>query len=79
MTRRKGTDYAIEERLDRAFGTNAWLGLFSLAKLTNMVAHFSDHSPTLLSTVVSPSLQRFRSFKFENSWCREEGVYEVVG
>lgn len=47
-SKRMGTVHAVEERLDRALATNAWLHLFPQAKLSNLRPSSSDHTPILL-------------------------------
>ena len=76
--RRRGMVEAVEERLDRAFGNTDWLDMFPNNKLSNLVAPFSDHSPIILQTVVQAKVHSYRRFKFENAWCREEGLTDVV-
>lgn len=46
----KGTDGAVEERLDRAMGNTQWFCLFLYARVQNLVADKSEHSPILLNT-----------------------------
>ena len=50
----------------------------SWALLRSLVAPFSDHSPIILKTVVQAKVHSYRGFKFENAWCREEGLTDVV-
>lgn len=47
-TKSRGTVWMVEERLDRALPNSVWLDLFSDAKLVNLLASHSDHSPILL-------------------------------
>src|SRR4051794_7923365 len=68
----------IEERLDRSLANSEWLQLFPIAKLLNLIATHSDHSPILLCC--DPLLHRHKrkQFKFENWWLKEDGVEQVV-
>ncbi|GAU39458.1 hypothetical protein TSUD_158890 [Trifolium subterraneum] len=74
----RGTSHVIEERLDRAMANSSWLSLFPDAKLLNLLASHSDHSPILLQN--SPMIRNGRtySFRFENIWLKEDDVEEVV-
>ena len=76
--RRRGVVEAVEEQLDRDFGNTDWVDMFPNNKLSNLVAPFSDHSPIILQTVVQAKVHSYRGFKFENAWCREEGLTDVV-
>jgi hypothetical protein len=40
----------VEERLDRALVTNAWMNIFPRSMLSNLISGASDHSPILLET-----------------------------
>jgi endonuclease/exonuclease/phosphatase family metal-dependent hydrolase len=73
-----GSPNVIEERLDRAMANSQWLMLYPNVKLTNLVTSHSDHSSILLQN--SPLMRNGRtySFRFENSWLKEEDVDEVV-
>ncbi|MCH96052.1 endonuclease/exonuclease/phosphatase family protein [Trifolium medium] len=44
----RGTPNVIEERLDRAMANSKWLMIYQSAKLLNLLASHSDHSPILL-------------------------------
>lgn len=77
--RSRGTENAIEERLDRALVSLTWLDRFPHARLTNLVASFSDHSPICLVTDPLPvSATYCRSFRFENKWFKESDLNAVV-
>ncbi|XP_058762667.1 uncharacterized protein LOC131636038 [Vicia villosa] len=75
----RGTPHVIEERLDRALVTQDWLDIYPAAKLSNLLASHSDHSPILLQC---EPYRRQRSqpysFRFENSWLKEEELQGVV-
>jgi hypothetical protein len=73
-----GTTNVIEERLDRAMASTDWLTLFPEVKLTNLLASHSDHSPILLQTSQQPRVFHNYSFKFENSWLKEDDIIDVV-
>ncbi|XP_058726268.1 uncharacterized protein LOC131597596 [Vicia villosa] len=74
----RGTDRMVEERLDRALANTSWLEMFPAAKLANLIASHSDHSPILLSC--DPALQhrRHHAFRFENYWLEEDDIEDVV-
>lgn len=75
---KKGTNRAIEERLDRAMTNQKWLSLFPQARLINLIAPISDHSSIFLQC--EPVLQCFRrkKFRFENSWLAEHDFMGIV-
>ncbi|CAJ2652404.1 unnamed protein product [Trifolium pratense] len=74
-----GTPRAVEERLDRALANEAWFQLFPNAKLENLVAPASDHYPILLDRdPIIRSCRARRKFKFENAWCIETELDDVV-
>ncbi|MCI14076.1 endonuclease/exonuclease/phosphatase family protein, partial [Trifolium medium] len=74
----RGSPNVIEERLDRAMANSEWLMTFPEAKLLNLLASHSDHSPILLQN--SPMIRHGKTylFRFENSWLKEDDVEEVV-
>ncbi|GAU35387.1 hypothetical protein TSUD_160380 [Trifolium subterraneum] len=57
---------------------SAWLILFPDVKLMNLLASHSDHSPILLQNTPMIRNGRTHSFRFENSWLKEEDIEEVV-
>lgn len=63
-----GTDRAVEERRDRALATNDWFFIHPWARLKNLMALMSDHSPILLDSEDRFFLSKARRFKFENVW-----------
>jgi hypothetical protein len=73
-----GSPEVIEERLDRAMANSHWLANYPYVKLVNLLSSHSDHSPILLQN--SPLVLNGRpySFRFENSWLKEEDIDEVV-
>lgn len=62
----------VEERLDRALATTAWLTMYLNAQLKSGLAHISDHSPIFLHTEDTIISTRQWAFKFENKWLRED-------
>lgn len=74
----KGTDLAVEERLDRAMVTDSWFDLFPQARLFNLLASISDHSPILLNVEEVTRCKRPTTFKFENACLTEPSLIEVV-
>ncbi|KAK1393063.1 hypothetical protein POM88_012119 [Heracleum sosnowskyi] len=66
-----GTNKWVEIRLDRAIATSSWMHLFKDARLINLEASTSDHSPILLVPMAVDGLPRVRKQKFENAWLRE--------
>lgn len=68
----------VEERLDRAFATSAWWHLFPQAKLINLLATVSDHSPICLVTTPQVRHYAHKKFKFENMWLSEPELYDLV-
>lgn len=74
----KGTVRAIEERLDRTMANNDWLELFPQARLLNLAALISDHTPILLQgDPFSMSVPR-KCFRFENASIVEHDFLAVV-
>ncbi|CAJ2669983.1 unnamed protein product [Trifolium pratense] len=74
-----GTPRAVEEKLDRALANGSWFQMFPYAKVENLVAPASDHYPILLDR--DPAIRSCRpqrKFKFENAWCLESGLDDVV-
>jgi len=74
-----GTPRAVEERLDRALGNASWFQSFPNAKVENLVVSTSDHYPILFTREpVTCVWVPKRTFKFENAWCVESGIHDVV-
>ncbi|KAJ9136097.1 hypothetical protein P3X46_033209 [Hevea brasiliensis] len=67
----RGTEWWVEERLDRVLASSSWMEMFPAAKVLNLDATTSDHSALLLKLreVGMPRLSR--KFKFENVWLKE--------
>jgi hypothetical protein len=76
--KRRGSSDIVEERLDRAMANSLWLLRYSNVKLTNLLASHSDHSPILLQNSPMTRSEGVYSFRFENSWLKEEDIGEVV-
>lgn len=74
------SDRAVEEKLDRAFISSAWLDIFPDLILTNLIAHISDHTPILLRTEVLQLVASNFSYKFkyENIWLQEDSLHDAV-
>jgi exonuclease III len=73
-----GTTRALEERLDRAMHTHTWSLMFPAARLINLVAATSDHSPILLKLENEPHIHPKRSFRFENSWLLDNSLVDMI-
>ncbi|KAK1393069.1 hypothetical protein POM88_012125 [Heracleum sosnowskyi] len=74
-----GTNKWVEIRLDRAIATSSWMHLFKDARLINLEASTSDHSPILLVSMAVDGLPRVRKQKFENAWLRDPVYNNVDG
>lgn len=66
--RGRGTDRAVEGRLDRAIAIADWLSLFLEACLRNLMASITDHNLILLYLVDAAWPSHKWKFKFENFW-----------
>lgn len=73
-----GTPRAVEERLDRVLHSSSWISLFPSARLLNLVAATSDHSPILLKLEQENYIHPKRSFRFENSWLLDQSLADMV-
>ncbi|KAK9195743.1 hypothetical protein WN943_003868 [Citrus x changshan-huyou] len=76
--RARGTDRWVEERLDRAFASEAWLQRFTKAKVYTLESSCSDHLPIFLDPSPGQYITRNRRFRFENVWLREVDCSEVI-
>jgi hypothetical protein len=76
--KRRGSSDIVEERLDRAMANSLWLLRYFNVKLTNLLASHSDHSPILLQNSPITRSEGVYSFRFKNSWLKEEDIGEVV-
>lgn len=65
---RRGYVDEVEELLDRSLASSTCNSLFPHAKLSNLVATMSDHSPILLSYREKVYLPTSHKFRFENAW-----------
>jgi hypothetical protein len=74
----RGRENVVEERLDRAMANSQWLMIYQNVKLLNLLTSHSDHSPILLQNSVPVRTERTYSFRFKNSWLKEEDLEEVV-
>lgn len=77
-SRRLGTPFSVEERLDRGMVNMACMSLFPNITLRNIHAPISDHSPILLNTEDSFEPRKHRRFRFENKWLKEPDLPNVV-
>ena len=76
--RARGTDRWVEERLDKAFGSEAWMQCFTRAKVCTLESSYSDHLPIFLDPSPAQFITRNRHFRFENVWLREVDCSEVI-
>lgn len=67
-----------EEKLGHGFGNSYWCQMFPKAKVENLVASGSDHSPILLIMVKMAYRVRGIRFWFETSWLHESSCKCVV-
>ncbi|XP_073131315.1 uncharacterized protein [Henckelia pumila] len=74
----KGTADMIEERLDRDLVSQTWLDIFPEAKLENLIAPISDHTPLCLSTETQVSHYHQKVFRFENKWLEEPDLKDLM-
>lgn len=74
----KGTDNAIEEKLDRELVSSSWMQIFPNARLSNVTAPISGHSPLVLQTKVTERQLFQAKFRFENRWFKEQGLEDMV-
>lgn len=68
----------VEEKFDRALGCPRWCEIFPDARVENLAASGSDHSPILLKVIKMIYRPVENRFRFENSWLRESDCKEVV-
>ncbi|XP_060962164.1 uncharacterized protein LOC133032290 [Cannabis sativa] len=73
-----GLDNWIEVRLDRGLVNQAWLDMFSAAKLFNMEVSTSDHCPIFMDLTTELPTSTIGRFKFENAWLREPMCMQLV-
>lgn len=76
--RKENLVVVLEETLDRALVTPAWLQLFPHARLSNLFSFTSDHTPILLNLVSRQKDFFRRSFRFENKWLTEPDIDTIV-
>ncbi|WJX95210.1 hypothetical protein P8452_76554 [Trifolium repens] len=58
--------------------THTWSLMFPAARLINLAAATSDHSPILLKLEHEPHIQPKRSFRFENSWLLDNSLVDMI-
>lgn len=73
----RGKPNEVQEKLNQALASDAWLTLFSHGSLKNVFAHVSDHSTIILLIEEHVSFCSNRSFKFENNWFCEPGLMSL--
>jgi len=74
-----GSPREVEEWLDRVFANASWLQLFPIVKVENLVAPTFDHYLILLNREhVTRVWVPKRTFEFENAWCVELGIHDIV-
>lgn len=76
--RRRGHNDWIKERLDKALANDLWCSLFHNAKLSNVEASTSDHTPIFLTFMQTVRSRNIQKFKFENAWLRERTCRDIV-
>ncbi|GAU24354.1 hypothetical protein TSUD_49430 [Trifolium subterraneum] len=76
--KRGGSRRALEEKLDRAMHTHSWHSMFPAARLFNLVAATSDHSPILLKLEHKSYIKPKHSFHFENSWLLDNSLADII-
>ncbi|XP_015385121.1 uncharacterized protein LOC107176741 [Citrus sinensis] len=76
--RSRGTVDWVEERLDRALASSAWISLFPKARVLSLEAMCSDHLPIFLDPFPQTHYPRLKRFRFEKVWLREQDCVEVV-
>lgn len=74
----RGSNRAVEERLDRAMVSTSRGQLFPEARLLNLIAPISDHSPILPQCEVKNFFPPRKCFKFENAWLLEPDMDNMV-
>ena len=67
----------ISRKLDRVSVNDAWLDVYPTARACFDTPDVFDHSPGRVCLYEVPR-RRNASFKFKNSWVKEEGFKEVV-
>lgn len=68
----------VEERLDRAVGSNSWNLLFKNARLENINTVCSDHSALWLDLDPKPKVHTEKLFRFENAWLKDEECSRIM-
>ena len=73
-SRKLGTKGWVWERLDRAFVSTDWSGMFPTTKLFHVANSVSDHSMLILNNVKPTGRWKKgkRLFRFESMWLRDE-------
>ncbi|XP_073019426.1 uncharacterized protein [Primulina eburnea] len=76
--RSRGSENFVEERIDQVMGTPTWAEKFPRARLHNLNAPVSDHSPILLETEFRETAVHKQRFRFENRWLREPDLNSIM-
>ncbi|KAJ8774442.1 hypothetical protein K2173_016888 [Erythroxylum novogranatense] len=74
---REGDDW-VEAKLDRFLANDAWRSRFAQSKAAVVEYSSSDHLPIFLQVRLYLPRSASRIFRFENSWCLENGCREIV-
>uniref|UniRef100_A0A803PQ00 Uncharacterized protein n=1 Tax=Cannabis sativa TaxID=3483 RepID=A0A803PQ00_CANSA len=74
----RGEPNWTEVRLDRAMANPAWIQVYPMASLYNLLHSTSDHSPILLECVKRSSVVENKRFRFENAWLKEPICYQII-
>ncbi|KAL6566692.1 hypothetical protein OROMI_015096 [Orobanche minor] len=80
-TNRQKGENNIQERLDRAFGTENWTSLFPKATVEHLARRKSDHCPILVSLdrkKKNRGRKKSKIFRFESMWLQDESCMDTV-
>uniref|UniRef100_A0A7N2R7P6 DUF4283 domain-containing protein n=1 Tax=Quercus lobata TaxID=97700 RepID=A0A7N2R7P6_QUELO len=79
-SRKLGTKGWVRERLDRAFVSTEWIGMFPTAKIFHVANSVFDHNMLILKNA-KPTRRRKKGqkqFRFESMWLKDERCSGVV-
>lgn len=74
---RRGGEYFVMERLDRAFASMEWVNTYPSYSLRNLPIVRSNHGSILLDFELNQSFRR-RPFRFERMWITHHSCKGVV-
>lgn len=74
----RGTDWWIQERLDRGLANKEWVELFPSAIVKVMEVSTSDHFPLYLALNRQVFMPKVHRFRFENMWVKEDDCRNLV-